>query len=63
MKFFNYNTGWIFGSNGFAGKTTTRGTSWSLHNTGCSTEYGCYFNNTDSGFVDGAGTFIHTIAK
>jgi photosystem II stability/assembly factor-like uncharacterized protein len=63
MKFFNYNTGWIFGSNGFAGKTTTGGTSWSLHNTGGSTENGCYFNNTDSGFVVGSSSYIHKIAK
>ncbi len=63
MKFFTFNSGWIFGSNGFAGRTTTGGVSWLLYNTSGSTPYGCFMTNADSGFVVGTSGYIHKISK
>ncbi len=63
MNFSNFQNGWIFGSNGFAGRTSTGGASWVLYNTAGSTPYGCYMTNTDSGFVVGSSAYVHKISK
>lgn len=63
MKWFKFNSGWIFGSNGFAGRTTTGGASWLIYNTSGSIGYGNYMTNADSGFVVGTSGYIHKISK
>ncbi len=62
-KFFKINSGWIFGYNGFAGRTTNGGASWLLYNTSGSYGYGNYMTNADSGFVVGSSGYIHKISK
>lgn len=62
MKWFKFHSGWIFGTNGFAGRTTNAGASWLLYNTAGSTPYGCWMNS-DSGFVVGTSSYIHKISK
>lgn len=63
MRFYTFKSGWIFGSNGFAGRTTDAGITWMLHNTSGSTPYGCYMTNADSGFVVGTSGYVHKISK
>ncbi|MFA5403716.1 MAG: YCF48-related protein, partial [Ignavibacteria bacterium] len=62
MNWGDFNNGWIFGNNGFAGRTTTGGSSWIIYNTSGSYGYGNYMTNTDSGFVVG-GYYVHKISK
>jgi len=62
MKWFRFNSGWIFGTNGFAGRTTNAGASWLIYNTAGATPYGCWMNS-DSGFVVGSSGYIHKITK
>lgn len=63
MRWFSVNSGWIFGSSGFAGRTTTGGASWLLYNTAGSVGYGAYMTNADSGYVVGTSAYIHKISK
>ena len=63
MNFSDFQNGWIFGANGFAGRTSSGGASWVLYNTAGSTPYGCYMTNTDSGFVVGTSAYVHKISK
>jgi hypothetical protein len=63
MKWSSLLDGWIFGSNGFAGRTTNGGTSWLINNTSGSTPYGCYMTDPDSGFVVGSSGYVHKLSK
>jgi len=62
MKWFKFHSGWIFGSNGFAGRTTNAGASWLLYNTAGATPYATWMNS-DSGYVVGSSGYIHKISK
>lgn len=63
MSWSDFNNGWVFANNGYAGRTTTGGTSWIIYNTSGSYGYGCYMTNTDSGFVVGTSSYVHKISK
>jgi|GEM_PF-621382 len=63
IKWINYNTGWVFGANGMAIRTSNAGTSWSLYNTTGSTPYASYMSNPDSIFVVGSAGNIFKFTK
>lgn len=56
MKWKNYQTGWIFGNNGFAGRTTNNGSVWTIYNAmGDSIIYGSCLVDKDTVFAVGWG--------
>ncbi|MFA7362066.1 MAG: YCF48-related protein [Candidatus Kapaibacterium sp.] len=58
MNWINFNSGWVFGSVGYAGKTTDGGANWFIHNTSGQIGYGCHLTHLDSGFVVGDNAYI-----
>ncbi|MCU0372071.1 MAG: choice-of-anchor J domain-containing protein [Ignavibacteria bacterium] len=62
-KFWEITNGWVFGYNGYAGRTTNGGTTWSIYNTSGSYGYGNYFTASDSGFVVGTSGYVHKLSK
>jgi photosystem II stability/assembly factor-like uncharacterized protein len=64
MKWKNYQTGWIFGINGFAGSTTNSGTTWTIYNvSGDSIIYGSYLIDIDTVFAVGLGGSVLKLRK
>jgi hypothetical protein len=58
MKWFDFNTGWIFASLGYSAKTTDGGANWFFQNTSGQYGYSCYFTHPDSGYVVGDNSYI-----
>ncbi len=62
MRWTNASIGWVFGNNGFAGRTTNGGVTWLINNTSGSIGYGSYMTATDSGFVVGSSGYVHKLS-
>ena len=64
MKWKTYQTGWIFGINGFAGRTTNSGAAWTIYNvSGDSIIYGSYLLDKDTVFAVGLGGSVLKMGK